>query len=210
LESKAEEEVKVEEAKVENAPEEVKANGHEEGSDTQKPAEAVESQSSNSLATLSTRTSSEGSDVFVDTPTPGEVEAAVGQVAEGVSGPAEKADETSQAQEDDEDKATVVDVPIGDKPATPEKPSEPETGAEDSRVPLVAERITDEPVPATEDEADRVKKEEADEEDQKRREKDEKYKAGYVGDGTWEEKTWKELVRLREDMFWARVGGFRD
>jgi len=31
----------------------------------------------------------------------------------------------------------------------------------------------------------------------------------YVGDCTWEEKTWKELVRLREDMFWARVGGFR-
>jgi Rab guanine nucleotide exchange factor SEC2 len=29
----------------------------------------------------------------------------------------------------------------------------------------------------------------------------------YVGDGTWEERTWKELVRLREEMFWARVGG---
>ena len=29
----------------------------------------------------------------------------------------------------------------------------------------------------------------------------------YVGDGTWEERTWKELTRLREDMFWARMGG---
>ena len=28
----------------------------------------------------------------------------------------------------------------------------------------------------------------------------------YVGDGTWEERTWKELTRLREDVFWARVG----
>jgi len=28
----------------------------------------------------------------------------------------------------------------------------------------------------------------------------------YVGDGTWEERTWKELTRLREDMFWARIG----
>lgn len=28
----------------------------------------------------------------------------------------------------------------------------------------------------------------------------------YVGDGTWEERTWKELTRLREDAFWARVG----
>ncbi|KAF8182092.1 proline-rich protein [Pholiota molesta] len=199
LESKAKEEVKVEETKVETAPKRSRLT------DT-----------NNSLSTLSTRTSSEGSDVFVDAPTPGEVEADAGQL-EGVSEPAEKADETSQAQEDEEDKATVVDVPIGDKPTTLEKPSEPETGAEDSSVPLVAERITEEPVPATAvdektalDEADRVKKEEADEEDQKRREKDEKYKAGYVGDGTWEEKTWKELVRLREDMFWARVGGFRD
>ncbi|KAH9940316.1 hypothetical protein B0H21DRAFT_780389 [Amylocystis lapponica] len=31
----------------------------------------------------------------------------------------------------------------------------------------------------------------------------------YVGDATWEERTWKELVRLREEMFWARVGGVR-
>ncbi|KAF7795677.1 hypothetical protein EIP86_006842 [Pleurotus ostreatoroseus] len=31
----------------------------------------------------------------------------------------------------------------------------------------------------------------------------------YVGDSTWEERTWKELVRLREDMFWARIGGLR-
>lgn len=34
-------------------------------------------------------------------------------------------------------------------------------------------------------------------------------KGQYVGDGSWEEKTWKELVRLREDMFWARIGGIR-
>ncbi|KAJ3487796.1 hypothetical protein NLI96_g3298 [Meripilus lineatus] len=31
----------------------------------------------------------------------------------------------------------------------------------------------------------------------------------YVGDSTWEERTWKELVRLREEMFWARIGGLR-
>jgi hypothetical protein len=31
----------------------------------------------------------------------------------------------------------------------------------------------------------------------------------YVGDATWEERTWKEVVKLREDMFWARVGGLR-
>ena len=31
----------------------------------------------------------------------------------------------------------------------------------------------------------------------------------YVGDATWEERTWKELTRLREDMFWARLGSAR-
>lgn len=31
----------------------------------------------------------------------------------------------------------------------------------------------------------------------------------YVGDVTWEERAWKELVRLREEMYWARVGGLR-
>lgn len=34
-------------------------------------------------------------------------------------------------------------------------------------------------------------------------------KEAYVGDATWEERTWKELVRLREDMVWARIGGLR-
>ena len=28
----------------------------------------------------------------------------------------------------------------------------------------------------------------------------------YVGDAPWEERTWKELTRLREDMCWARLG----
>lgn len=31
----------------------------------------------------------------------------------------------------------------------------------------------------------------------------------YVSDATWEERTWKEVVKLREDMFWARLGGRR-
>jgi len=30
-----------------------------------------------------------------------------------------------------------------------------------------------------------------------------------VGDKTWEEKTWREVVRLREEMFHARIGIFR-
>lgn len=30
---------------------------------------------------------------------------------------------------------------------------------------------------------------------------------GFASDATWEERTWKELVKLKEDMFWARIGG---
>jgi len=32
---------------------------------------------------------------------------------------------------------------------------------------------------------------------------------GFASDVTWEERTWKVLVRLKEDMFWARIGGIR-
>ncbi|KAG6860556.1 hypothetical protein C0995_009838 [Termitomyces sp. Mi166 len=31
----------------------------------------------------------------------------------------------------------------------------------------------------------------------------------YVGDATWEERTWKEVIRLKEAMFWARIGGLK-
>lgn len=40
-------------------------------------------------------------------------------------------------------------------------------------------------------------------------EKEEEDSGVYVGESTWEERTWKELVRLREEMFWARIGGRR-
>ncbi|KAL0068144.1 hypothetical protein AAF712_004804 [Marasmius tenuissimus] len=42
---------------------------------------------------------------------------------------------------------------------------------------------------------------------QKEKEKD---MTMYVGDATWEERTWKEIVRLKEVMFWARIGGAQD
>jgi len=34
-------------------------------------------------------------------------------------------------------------------------------------------------------------------------------KEAYIGDATWEERTWKEIVRLKEEMFWARIGGLK-
>ncbi|KAG2033710.1 hypothetical protein BDR03DRAFT_1014103 [Suillus americanus] len=32
---------------------------------------------------------------------------------------------------------------------------------------------------------------------------------GYAGDAAWEDPTWKGIVHLKEDMFWACVGGVR-
>lgn len=39
--------------------------------------------------------------------------------------------------------------------------------------------------------------------------KDVNDKEVYVGETTWEERTWKEVIRIREEMFWARIGGVR-
>ena len=32
---------------------------------------------------------------------------------------------------------------------------------------------------------------------------------GFASDTTWEDRTWKTLLALKEDMFWARIGGVR-
>ena len=32
---------------------------------------------------------------------------------------------------------------------------------------------------------------------------------GFASDTTWEERTWNVSVRLKENMFWARIGGIR-
>ncbi|KAI1794421.1 hypothetical protein LXA43DRAFT_1080850 [Ganoderma leucocontextum] len=37
-------------------------------------------------------------------------------------------------------------------------------------------------------------------------EESDNYNGLYVSDATWEERTYKELVRLREEMYWARIG----
>jgi hypothetical protein len=47
------------------------------------------------------------------------------------------------------------------------------------------------------------------EEKEEEKKEEEETSEVYIGDVTWEERTWKEVVRLREDMFWARIGGLR-
>ena len=47
------------------------------------------------------------------------------------------------------------------------------------------------------------------EKDTKEVEKEKEKEENIISDSSWEERTWKEIVRLKEDMFWARVGGIR-
>lgn len=89
------------------------------------------------------------------------------------------------------------------------------------RHPDQAQRNRSEPTPADGDTVGKADGGDAMEEKQgrprshiqgKKRESDPSSEMGagpYVGDASWEERTWKEIVRLREDMFWARVGGLR-
>ncbi|KAI0763418.1 hypothetical protein BD413DRAFT_616301 [Trametes elegans] len=83
-----------------------------------------------------------------------------------------------------------------DKQPDPEPPVDGNTDANSALakpVPEPESRSSGESVPTTDDSAAAV-------------EKDDDQSEAYVGEGTWEERTYRELVRLREEMFWARVG----
>lgn len=79
-----------------------------------------------------------------------------------------------------------ADVPVVSADAKSEEKHEPQVNG-DSMPPAPESDAKDELVEA---EAEKEKEDES----------------LYVGDATWEERTYKELVRLREEMFWARVG----
>lgn len=153
------------------------------------------------------------SDVFVDALTPAQSEEDV--VAPADPEPISEADgpveEKLEENEEQDDKATIVDAPVGAQPVLAEVEAEKDlsdvSGAGST---ILSQQITEEPLIVNgADEKDPTEAESEQEENEKNEEK-EKNRPGYVGDGTWEEKTWKELVRLREDMFWARVGRVRD
>jgi len=96
--------------------------------------------------------------------------------------------------DDEDDKRTIVDAyrPLGSA----------------AKKPVVNGALSEELVHVNG--AQESENEVVDEEESVRKEKEEKTRVAYVGDSTWEEKTWKEIVRLREDMFWARIGGVRE
>ncbi|KAG6812218.1 hypothetical protein H0H92_003839 [Tricholoma furcatifolium] len=91
--------------------------------------------------------------------------------------------------------------------------SETKSEAASATTERVAVEDNKEPEPATEELSPVAKAQTA---EKKEGEVDEKGKSGnddpesiYIGDATWEERTWKEITRLKEDMFWARIGGSR-
>ncbi|PPQ77976.1 hypothetical protein CVT25_015443 [Psilocybe cyanescens] len=212
------------------------AKGDEVGAATEKEEKKVDAASVPDRSTQP----SPASDVFVDAPTPGEeVEDSIAVTAENTSDVEEKrvggkeeeeeeikeGDSAEKRDDDDDDKKTVVD-----SPATAVQASLP-AEEQDASETLVKADVKEEGVEGEVIEADDVKgkgketeveaaveeytapektAEEKMEEEKRRREKEEWEKANYVGDATWEERTWKEIVRLREDMFWARVGGIRE
>lgn len=54
-----------------------------------------------------------------------------------------------------------------------------------------------------------IEKEEDEAKDTDSADENESDAQNYVSDATWEERTWRELTRLREEMFWARIGAIR-
>ncbi|KAK1229421.1 hypothetical protein PQX77_007518 [Marasmius sp. AFHP31] len=66
----------------------------------------------------------------------------------------------------------------------------------------------DKPLPSLKD--DKPSKDDENDKDIDTQKEKEKDTTMYIGDATWEERTWKEIVRLKEVMFWARIGGAQD
>ncbi|KAG8925837.1 hypothetical protein FRC00_003558 [Tulasnella sp. 408] len=108
---------------------------------------------------------------------------------------------TSPAQEE-----PVVEKPVVERPVV-EKPAEETPVAEK---PIAEKPIAEKPVappalPPREHDAPAVPSKQQDgDADGKVVEDDERV---VVTDRTWEDRTWKELTRLKMEMFWARVGG---
>ncbi|EIW78614.1 hypothetical protein CONPUDRAFT_167588 [Coniophora puteana RWD-64-598 SS2] len=134
-----------------------------------------------------------------------EVEAVVEESEDTEVGELE-ADEVAQAHEDkgadkiDVDRAVEPAAEDVEMPATPsEAESEltfaPVPGATSGNVAEVAVKPEDESKPEVKTEVEAEKEVPPD--------------SGFTTDATWEERTWREVVRLREEMFWARVGGVR-
>ncbi|KAK1234177.1 hypothetical protein PQX77_002603 [Marasmius sp. AFHP31] len=122
--------------------------------------------------------------------------------AEGAVSP-EATETEKEVGHEKEETITTTTTPSSDQ--AEEGQGQATTGDNDD-----ATETHDKPLPTVKD--DKPFKDDENENDtQKDKEKEkEKDTTMYVGDATWEERTWKEIVRLKEVMFWARIGGAQD
>lgn len=168
----------------------------------------VETPDAVALAEVSS-SSSEPDDVFVD---------AKAEINEGQAKDVESKDKETEKAEingvlDKETPTPTEDVPTSvdenNKPQAEEsKEGEGAGGMEaDGGKEAHNDEVKQEPETSPQQaEGDESKEQKAKEIEEPKSDED---KDMYIGDATWEERTWKELIRLREDMFWARVGAMR-
>ena len=178
--------------------EEVKVDDKPNGDDnsnvrTEEPADAT---GNKIIEEVRSPSQSPPSDIFVD---------ALSSKSEDVPATVELVQE--KRAEDEEDNKTIIDVPVPItvelKPAVVSGPN----NSDKAKTNGINHSNDNHVNGLVEPDLKALALEEKGEDN--RKETEETDRRQYVGDGTWEEKTWKELVRLREDMFWARVGGFR-
>ncbi|KAF8068773.1 proline-rich protein [Lyophyllum atratum] len=155
------------------------------------------------------------SEVFVD------AETTLDPVAEEKENKEASADADSKPVQKVEEKEKAEDVPSATDPGVNGADAKPSGKIEDTNEEAVKgdekkveekEATVEEPTPMSpEDEKEKsvvvAKNVKSNDDDDETKADDEK--EAYVGDATWEERTWKEIIRLREEMFWARVGGLR-
>ncbi len=200
------------EAKADNA-KEVADGAPVEADSTPAPAAAEGTDDGDSPAPDQSIRTTSSSDVFVDALTPAQSE-------EDVATPVDSAhsseadgsvEEKQEVTEEEDDKATIVEAPVGAQDVPAEADAEKDLSEVNGAGPtILSKEITEEPSIVNGVDEKELSDAESEQQENEMSEEKEKNGPGYVGDGTWEEKTWKELVRLREDMFWARVGRVRD
>lgn len=188
----------------------VNRSGVAEGSDALKAAEATPNSESN--VSVSVSASASETEVFVDAEDEeeGEKEKEASKKEQAEGGTEKEVQETKETLKEDADETKEETKQEEAKGMSEEKKDqEAAISLDDAHSPPPA--YAPPPLPPRRSEPVKEKEEKevkgANVDGVETREGEEE--GMYVGDATWEERTWKELTRLREEMFWARIGAVR-
>ncbi|KAF9269400.1 hypothetical protein L218DRAFT_976530 [Marasmius fiardii PR-910] len=204
--------------KADNETEKVKETGKEtkaEGSE-EKGANEAETVQEAPIPT-STAEGLEKAPVVSEADGSAEVEVEEKRKSVGTSEPSETAPATTGPSEGEVGNGIVSEGESGSRNLATEEEAQAQTTSDSPQV-AAEEAERKESEKAISDSSKETEKE-AETTQEKREEKKqdvdantekEKDRGVYIGDATWEERTWKEVVRLKEVMFWARIGGLRD